>query len=89
MSPTEPRKAEPSTGQSPDAGKPQQQWRIPRRPLLLILALLAVFAWVAWLMQSRPPRPYPEVPPHKVIPADIQHPQDPRTHPGSDAGQRP
>ena len=88
MSPTEPHKDEPNAGPSHDARK-AQQWRLPRGPLLLMLALLAVLAWIAWLMQSKPPRPYPEVPPHKVIPADIHHPQDPRPNTEPGAGQRP
>ncbi|MEW5893531.1 MAG: hypothetical protein AB1697_10350 [Pseudomonadota bacterium] len=62
-----------------------QRRRIPRGPVLLILAILLMLGWLAWLVRQ-PPRPLPEVPPHKAIPPDLPHPQDPRLRPAPGDG---
>lgn len=70
-----------------ESGTPQRR-RIPRGPLLAILAALFIAALAAWLIRQ-PPRPLPEVPPSKAIPADLPHPQDPRLHPEPGPAQKP
>ncbi len=52
--------------------------------MLLVVAVVAALAlWV----HLTPPKPLPEIPPHKQIPAEWHHPQDPR--PDRDPAKRP
>lgn len=70
---------------APDAGNRR---RLPRGPLLIILAALLLVAWALWQVRQ-PSRPLPEVPPSKAIPADLPHPQDPRLQPEPGPAQKP
>ncbi len=71
--------------EDPSGGRPPHP---ARGPVIIILVILAVLTWMFWLMRS-PPRPLPEVPPHRVLPQDVPHPQDPRTQPEAGGAQNP
>lgn len=59
----------------------------PRGPLIIILVVVAVVGALALWVSLTPPKPLPEIPPHKQIPAEWHHPQDPR--PDADPRKRP
>lgn len=68
------------------AGRPMRRGP-PRGPLIIMLVVVAVVGAMALWVYLTPPKPLPEIPPHKQIPADWHHPQDPR--PDRDPAKRP
>lgn len=59
----------------------------PRRPLIVMLLVAAAVGVLALWVYLTPPKPLPETPPHKQIPAEWHHPQDPRAD--QDPAKRP
>ena len=64
----------------PNADKPTRRGP-PKGPLVVMLVVMAVVALMYLLMRTTPPKPLPEIPPHRQVPADWHHPQDPRPDP--------
>ncbi|MGF1644775.1 MAG: hypothetical protein ACFCUJ_14135 [Thiotrichales bacterium] len=75
---TDSRKQNPVDSKTPESYRTPATPRVPRGPLIVIGVVIATVLWVYWLKETRTPRPLPEVPPHRQVPKDAHHPQDPR-----------